>query len=156
MINRSPLLRGFDEEARDLVVAQMEASGIKIITGVVLDKVEKTEGGFSVHGSDNRDAQYGAVIYATGRVPLTEGLGLEDAGVVLNKNGSVKVDEWSQTNIPSIYAVGDVTDRINLTPVAIREAMPSPIPFSAASRAISITSSSPRRCSPSRNSRAAA
>ena len=121
LINRSPLLRGFDEEARDLVVAQMEASGIKIITGVVLDKVEKTEGGFSVHGSDNRDAQYGAVIYATGRVPLTEGLGLEDAGVILNKNGSVKVDEWSQTNIPSIYAVGDVTDRINLTPVAIRE-----------------------------------
>ncbi|WP_376874186.1 glutathione-disulfide reductase [Albirhodobacter sp. R86504] len=121
LMNCSPLLRGFDAGARDLVVAQMEASGIKIVTGIVLDKVEKTDDGFAVHGSDLRDAQFGAVIYATGRIPLTEGLGLEDAGVTLNRNGSVKVDEWSQTNIPSIYAVGDVTDRINLTPVAIRE-----------------------------------
>jgi glutathione reductase (NADPH) len=121
LINRSPFLRGFDNEARDLVVAQMAASGIKMHTGIVLDKISKTDEGYDIHGSDLRDATFGAVIYATGRVPLTEGLGLEAAGVEMNKNGSVKVDVWSQTNIPSIYAVGDVTDRINLTPVAIRE-----------------------------------
>ena len=121
LVNRSPFLRGFDTEARDLVVAQMGASGIKMKTGIVLDKISKSDAGFDVHCSDLSDSTFGAVIYATGRVPLTENLGLEEAGVTLNSNGSVKVDVWSQTNIPSIFAVGDVTDRINLTPVAIRE-----------------------------------
>lgn len=121
LINRSPFLRGFDTEARDLVIAQMAASGIKMHTGIVLDKISRSDSGFDIHCSDLRDETFGAVIYATGRVPLTEGLGLESVGVEMNPNGSVKVDEWSQTNIPSVYAVGDVTDRINLTPVAIRE-----------------------------------
>ena len=63
------------------------------------------------------------VLFATGRAPSTDGLGLEEAGVTLERNGAVKVDEYSQTNVPSIYAIGDVTDRVQLTPVAIREGM---------------------------------
>jgi glutathione reductase (NADPH) len=120
-INRSALLRGFDAECRDLIVAQMQAHGIAIHTGIVIDRIEKTDAGLKIHGSDLRDDTFDAVLYATGRVPYTEGLGLAEAGVELAENGAVKVDDWSQTNIPSIYAVGDVTDRIQLTPVAIRE-----------------------------------
>ncbi|MDD8023893.1 MAG: glutathione-disulfide reductase [Paracoccaceae bacterium] len=120
-INRSALLRGFDAECRDLIVAQMQVRGIDIHTGIVIDRIEKTAAGLKIHGSDLRDDTFDAVLYATGRVPYTEGLGLAEAGVELAANGAVKVDDWSQTNIPSIYAVGDVTDRIQLTPVAIRE-----------------------------------
>lgn len=120
-INRSALLRGFDAECRDLIVTQMQAHGIAIHTGIVIDRIEKTDAGLKIHGSDLRDDTFDAVLYATGRVPYTEGLGLAEAGVELAENGAVKVDDWSQTNIPSIYAVGDVTDRIQLTPVAIRE-----------------------------------
>ena len=125
LANRSALLRSFDAEARDLVVAQMAASGIAMETGVVLSAVEKTETGLRVHLADPslglHEAEFDAVVYATGRVPATAGLGLEALGVALTANGAVVVDEYSQSNIPSIYAVGDVTDRINLTPVAIRE-----------------------------------
>ncbi len=119
--NRSPLLRGFDTECRDLIVAQMRARGIEIHENIVIDRIVKTEAGLAVHCGDGREERFDAVLYATGRVPNTEGLGLEAAGVTLARNGAVVVDEWSQTNIPSIYAVGDVTDRIALTPVAIRE-----------------------------------
>ncbi|OCX66567.1 glutathione-disulfide reductase [Thioclava sp. SK-1] len=121
LFNRSPLLRGFDTDARDVIIGQMERAGIKIHTGVVIDKVECLGDDFRIHASDNRDEVFDAVLYATGRVPLTEGLGLEDAGVKLGSRGEVLVDAYSQTNIPSIFAVGDVTDRIALTPVAIRE-----------------------------------
>ena len=119
--NRSPLLREFDAEARDLIVAQMEARGISIHTGVIVQKIE-AEGDLRVVTCSRGEVdRFDQVIYATGRVPNTEGLGLEAAGVKLGPRGEVVVDEWSQTNIPSIYAVGDVTDRIQLTPVAIRE-----------------------------------
>ncbi|PFG62550.1 NADPH-glutathione reductase [Thioclava sp. ES.031] len=119
--NRSPLLRGFDGEARDLIVDQMQASGIDIHTHVVITEIEKTENCLKVTCGDGREDEFDAVLYATGRTPNTEGLGLETAGVELGERGEVMVDEWSQTNVPSIFAVGDVTDRINLTPVAIRE-----------------------------------
>jgi glutathione reductase (NADPH) len=79
------------------------------------------EGGIRVKATDGSDRTYDAVVYATGRVPNTDGLGLAEAGVTLGRKGEVLVDGWSQSNIPSVYAVGDVTDRINLTPVAIRE-----------------------------------
>ncbi|MCB1399852.1 MAG: FAD-dependent oxidoreductase, partial [Rhodobacteraceae bacterium] len=78
-------------------------------------------GGIRVKATDGSDRTYDAVVYATGRVPNTDGLGLAEAGVTLGRKGEVPVDGWSQSNIPSVYAVGDVTDRINLTPVAIRE-----------------------------------
>ncbi|HEY0213806.1 MAG TPA: glutathione-disulfide reductase [Paenirhodobacter sp.] len=118
--NRSPLMRTFDRECADLVVAQMQGRGIATRTGVTIDRIEKTEQGLVVTSGDLRET-YDAVLYATGRVPNTRGLGLESAGVTLAENGAVVVDGWSQTNVPSIYAVGDVTDRIALTPVAIRE-----------------------------------
>ncbi|MFD2174071.1 glutathione-disulfide reductase [Rhodobacter lacus] len=119
--NRSPLLRSFDTECRDLIVERMCARGIDVHENVVIDRVTKADSGFVAHCGDGRSQEFDAIVYATGRVPNTHGLGLEAAGVRLAQNGAVVVDDWSQTNIPSIYAVGDVTDRVNLTPVAIRE-----------------------------------
>lgn len=119
--NRSPLLRHFDTECRDLIVDKMRARGIEIHENAVLTRVEKTATGLAAHRGEGDGEAFDVVIYATGRVPNTVGLGLEAAGVKMARNGAVLVDEWSQTNIPSIYAVGDVTDRVNLTPVAIRE-----------------------------------
>ncbi|WP_339107817.1 glutathione-disulfide reductase [Thioclava sp. GXIMD4216] len=121
LLNRSALLRGFDAESRDVIVGQMERAGVRIRTGHVIDRVTCKGTAFSVHIAGQTEETYDAVLYATGRVPLTEGLGLEEAGVKLGQRGEVLVDEWSQTNVPSIFAVGDVTDRIQLTPVAIRE-----------------------------------
>jgi len=119
--NRSPLLRSFDSECRELIVDKMAARGIDIHTHCVVHRIEKTPEGLVVEGGDGRLETFDAVLYATGRVPNTQDLGLETAGVRMARNGAVAVDDWSQTNVPSIYAVGDVTDRINLTPVAIRE-----------------------------------
>lgn len=119
--NRSPLLRSFDHECRDMVVGRMAGRGIAIRENVIVTKIEKTAAGLRVEAADGSVAEVDAVLYATGRVPNTQGLGLETAGVALKDNGAVIVDDWSQTNVPSIYAVGDVTDRIALTPVAIRE-----------------------------------
>ncbi|WP_406870679.1 glutathione-disulfide reductase [Thioclava sp. 'Guangxiensis'] len=121
VLNRSPFLRGFDAESRDVIIGQMERAGITMRTGHVIDRVTKTGESVTVHIAGEAEETYDAVLYATGRVPLTEGLGLEAAGVKLGQRGEVLVDEWSQTNVPSIFAVGDVTDRIQLTPVAIRE-----------------------------------
>ncbi|TQS72353.1 glutathione-disulfide reductase [Rhodobacteraceae bacterium] len=121
IFNRSELLRSFDTDARDVIVEQMQRAGIKIRTGIVIDKIDRQGDSYHIHASDLRDEVYDKVLYATGRVPTTDGLGLEAAGVKLGLRGEIEVDDWSQTNIPSIYAVGDVTDRIQLTPVAIRE-----------------------------------
>jgi len=115
------ILRGFDNEARDHVAEHMRAAGIDLRTGCDVASVGTVEAGARVVATDGQEAVFGKVVYATGRVPNTEGLGLEAAGVKLGQRGEVVVDEWSQTAVPSIYAVGDVTDRINLTPVAIRE-----------------------------------
>ncbi len=117
----SCILKGFDVEARDLVDQQMRARGVDLHTGVVVTKVAPEAGAYTVTCMDGRTDSFDAVVYATGRVPNSQGLGLEAAGVELGMGGSIKVDGWSQTNVPSIYAVGDVTDRIALTPVAIRE-----------------------------------
>jgi len=115
------ILKEFDEEAVDLVAEDMKAQGIDLHCGVVVSGIEPEGAGFRVTCIDGRSDVFDKVIYATGRVPNTDGLGLEAAGVVLGKGGKVPVDGWSQTAVPSIYAVGDVTDRIQLTPVAIRE-----------------------------------
>ncbi|MEI2808015.1 glutathione-disulfide reductase [Albidovulum sp.] len=115
------ILRGFDREARDHVAEHMRAAGIDLRTGCDVARIEPVPGGSRVVATDGGEAVFGKVVYATGRQPNTEGLGLEAAGVKLGKRGEVMVDEWSQTAVPSVYAVGDVTDRINLTPVAIRE-----------------------------------
>ena len=115
------ILRGFDNTVRDHVCEEMRARGVDIHLGTVADRLEKTDDGITMHLKDGSTYTVDAVLLATGRVPNTAGLGLEEVGVSLKPNGAVEVDTWSQTSVPSIYAVGDVTDRIQLTPVAIRE-----------------------------------
>jgi len=100
----------------------MEKSGITILTGCIVTKVEKHGEGFTAHLSNGSSVAGDQVMFAVGRHPNVKGLGLEKAGVALNPvNGGIAVNEFSQTSVPNIYAVGDVTHRINLTPVAIRE-----------------------------------
>jgi len=99
----------------------MERRGIKIITKQTVVAVEKVEHGCCVELSDRRSFMVDRVMFATGRHPNVSGFGLEAAGVKLAKNGGVAVDEFSRTSVPHIYAIGDVTNRVNLTPVAIRE-----------------------------------
>ncbi|MBT9244182.1 glutathione-disulfide reductase [Gemmobacter fulvus] len=115
------ILRGFDDEARGLVATAMQANGIAIHCGTDVQRLEQGETGISVVAQDGTVREFDLVMYATGRKPNSAGLGLEPLGVGFGRNGEILVDGWSQTAVPSIYAVGDVTDRINLTPVAIRE-----------------------------------
>jgi glutathione reductase (NADPH) len=115
------ILRGFDNDVREHLRSEMERRGIKIITRQTVVAVEKVEHGYCVDLSDRRSFMVDRVMFATGRRPNVSGLGLEAAGVKLAKNGGVAVDEFSRTSVPHIYAVGDVTNRVNLTPVAIRE-----------------------------------
>ena len=115
------ILRGFDGEARGHLAELMRDQGIALHVGTDLLELAQAPGGVRAKTTDGRERSYGAVLFATGRVPNTDGLGLAEAGVRLGRRGEVTVDEWSQTSVPSIYAVGDVTDRIALTPVAIRE-----------------------------------
>ncbi|MGV3491272.1 MAG: glutathione-disulfide reductase [Devosia sp.] len=115
------LLRGFDEDLRIGLEAGLEARGVKIIHQTNVLALRQTGDDITVSFSDGVDAPFGAVMFATGRSPNTAGLGLEAAGVELAWDGAVKVDAYSQSTVPSIYAVGDVTNRAQLTPIAIRE-----------------------------------
>lgn len=144
------ILRGFDDEARGLVAEGMIEKGVNLHLGTNivdmryatqadvdgLDSSMPVEQGLPIH-EDTKDnglgilvkatngevAIFDKVMFATGRSPNTNGLGLENAGVTVGRKGEIVVDDYSQTNIPSIYAIGDVTDRVQLTPVAIREGM---------------------------------
>jgi glutathione reductase (NADPH) len=115
------ILRGFDNEVRDHLAAEMTAKGVTIKTESDIAAIRKAKTGYSVTFKDGSSQEAGLVMYATGRVPMTDALGLESAGVELGTKGEIKVDAHSKTNIDSIYAVGDVTLRAELTPVAIRE-----------------------------------
>ena len=115
------ILRGFDKDLRTALHQEMEKKGIRIITGSVFDEIEKTDTGLKAHLSNGEVIDTGAVMLAIGRNPYTQGLGLEKVGVKLGSKGEILVDRFSATNVENIYAVGDVTDRANLTPVAIRE-----------------------------------
>ena len=115
------ILRGFDDEARGLLAESMRDGGVDLHLGTDVLEMEERDGGIWVKASTGREGVFDQVLFATGRAPNTVGLGLEAAGVDLGRRGEVPVDAYSQTKVPSIYAVGDVTDRINLTPVAIRE-----------------------------------
>lgn len=115
------ILRGFDEEARGHVANAMQAGGIDIHCGTDIMRLEKAAGGIRAVATDGSERDFDLVLYATGRRPNTQGLGLEAQGVALGREGQVVVDRYSQTAVPSIFAVGDVTGRVNLTPVAIRE-----------------------------------
>ncbi len=115
------ILRGFDDEVRTHVHTEMAKKGITIKTQNDISEIVQTGNGYELTFADGTQAGTGLVMYATGRVPNTAGLGLENAGVKMGTDGEVPVDAYSQTNIASVYAVGDVTARAQLTPVAIRE-----------------------------------
>jgi glutathione reductase (NADPH) len=123
VVNRSDvILRGYDEQMRDRLLQISITKGIEFRFNSTFEKITKREDGslhLKMQGCDDMEAD--ALLFAVGRTPNTEELGLEEAGVALGERGEIKVDEHSRTNVPSIFAVGDVTDRIQLTPVAIRE-----------------------------------
>ena len=122
LVYRGPnILRGFDDDIRSHLGGELENRGIKLILGSQHAKIEKTSAGLVSDLGDGMTQTTDVVMFATGRAPKTSGMGLEKAGVAVNDKGAVIVDEYSRTNVDNIYAVGDVTDRINLTPVAIRE-----------------------------------
>lgn len=116
------ILRYFDTDVSVQVHAELKRQGIRVVTQSVFEKIEKLDDDNKrIHLSNGTHVDTDLIFWAVGRKPATNGLGLENAGVELNKNGAVKVDEYSKSSVDSIYAVGDVTDRVNLTPVAIRE-----------------------------------
>lgn len=123
VVNRSDqILRGYDSCLRERLFAITQARGITYRFSSPIEKIEKEANGtLLVHTAGHTPIAADAVLVATGRKPKTPGLGLESAGVVLGANGEVVVDDYNRTSCPSIYAVGDVTDRVQLTPVAIRE-----------------------------------
>ena len=118
------VLRSFDEDIRDQVQAGIEAAGINLITETLIERVEEAASGASplrVTLSNGNVLESDIVFLALGRKPMTDGLGLAEAGVALGRHGEIPVDDWSRTNVASIWAVGDVTGRVELTPVALRE-----------------------------------
>jgi glutathione reductase (NADPH) len=116
------ILRGFDEDVRAHVRSEMEKDGITVLTGCTVTKVEKHAHDLTTHLSNGSTIASDEVLYAIGRHPNVANLGLEKAGVAINpNNGGIAVDAWSKTSVDNIYAIGDVTHRTNLTPVAIRE-----------------------------------
>ena len=119
---RGPLfMRGFDEDLRKILAEEMVKKGVDLRMNSDIVAIERKAGELHLKLADGDVLKTDAVMYAPGRVPNTAGLGLENAGVALGPKGEILVDRFSKTNIDSIYAVGDVTDRANLTPVAIRE-----------------------------------
>jgi glutathione reductase (NADPH) len=123
IIRRDELLFGFDDDLRALLGQEMRNRGIEIRTRTQVARIAHgAQGGYSVFTAIGQEISADLVMYATGRRPNTRGLGLAEIGVMLDGNGAVVVDEWQRSNVPNIYAVGDVTDRLNLTPVAIAEA----------------------------------
>jgi len=115
------ILRGYDEQIRDRLLQISTGKGINFRFNAPLEKIEKqADGSLLVHVGSGEPIATDVVLFATGRSPKIDGLGLEAAGVVVEK-GAIKVDEYNRTNVASIYAVGDVTNRVQLTPVAIRE-----------------------------------
>jgi glutathione reductase (NADPH) len=117
------ILRGFDGEVRGHVADEMIRKGVNLHLGTDVVEIAKKDDGLHVTCTNGAVKVVDEVVYATGRVPNTEGLGLEAAGVKLGRKGEVMVDRFSATSCQSIYAVGDVTNRVQLTPVAIREGM---------------------------------
>jgi glutathione reductase (NADPH) len=116
------ILRGFDEDVRAHVRSEMEKEGITILTGCTVSKVDKHGQDFTSHLSNGSSIASDQVMFAIGRHPNVGSLGLENTGVAINpNNGGIAVDHFSKTSVPNIYAIGDVTHRTNLTPVAIRE-----------------------------------
>ena len=122
VINRSDtILRGWEPALADRLLQISVAKGINFKLNCRLERVEKLEGGLKLHFTDGKTVETDVLLWALGRVPNLDGLGLEDVGVALNEKGAIAVDAENRTSVPSIFAVGDVTDKVQLTPVAIRE-----------------------------------
>jgi glutathione reductase (NADPH) len=129
LVYRGPLfMRGFDDDLREVLADEIRKKGISLEFNINVERIEKNNEGYLVHLSSNEERPpqlepriTDLVMYATGRQPLTTGLGLEEIGVELNWNGAIIVNDEYQTSVPSIYAIGDVTHRFNLTPVATAE-----------------------------------
>ncbi len=122
LIYRADLpLRGFDDDLRKHLATALEQAGVELRAGVSPTQLDKSASGLKVALDDGSMLGADVVLAATGRRPATQGMGLDKIGVEMRENGAIIVDPQSRSSIPSIYAVGDVTDRINLTPVAIRE-----------------------------------
>ncbi len=121
MIRGDKILRGFDEDIRDTLTEEMAARGIVIRNHTEIAEIDKAGQGLCLTTTRGERITVDRVMYAIGRAPHTANMGLEEIGVKLKPNGAVMVDTWSRSSVPSVYAIGDVTDRINLTPVAIAE-----------------------------------
>ena len=125
VIRSGQVLRGFDQDVRSTLAEELEKSGIKIRRDCMIRSIEEcsTEqgGGYSLMFDLDDEIRADCVMYATGRAPNTGKLGLAEAGLKLNKKNAIEVDEWNRSSVENIFAVGDVTDRVNLTPVAINE-----------------------------------
>jgi glutathione reductase (NADPH) len=122
LVYRGPkILRGFDDDLRGGLMEEMGKRGVDVRVNADIAAIEKNAGGYQATLKDGSTVDIACAMFATGRAPNTAGLGLEDAGVKLGPRGEILVDAESRSSAPSIYAVGDVTDRVNLTPVAIRE-----------------------------------
>ena len=118
------ILRGFDDEARGVISEGMRDRGIHFHFGCNVAELRRREDGcIWTMSTEGDEMVVDQVLFATGRTPNTNDMGLEDVGVALGEKGEVKVDRYSRSSVPSVWAIGDVTDRIQLTPVAIREAM---------------------------------
>src|SRR5436190_1118087 len=122
IIRREELLYGFDDDIRVALAQEMRGRGIEIHTRTQITRIEKDpHEGYTVFTGIGQEISADLVMYATGRGPNTRGLGLDAVGVETNDKGAVLVDEWQRSSVSNVYAVGDVTDRLNLTPVAIGE-----------------------------------
>ena len=122
LVHRGPLfLRGFDPEARRFLADEMRRKGVELLFDTHVRRIVPLKRGLSVRLDKRRSCRTGLVMYATGRRPNTAQMGLEQIGVTLDENGAIVVDDHYRTSVPSIYAIGDVTDRVNLTPVATAE-----------------------------------
>ena len=121
---RGPLfLRGFDDDVRQVLAEEMRKKRIDLCFDLNIERIEKVEDRLVATLTDGSKLEADQVMYATGRLPATSDLGLEKVGVELNQNSAIIVDEYSRSTVANIWAIGDVTDRINLTPVALHEGM---------------------------------
>lgn len=121
---RGPLfLRGFDDDARHFLAQEVQKKGVDLRFNVDVQSIQKSDSGYIVTTTSGEEIGCDLVVYATGRKPLTDRLGLEHCALDLDRDGAIRVNSDYQTSVPSIYAIGDVTNRVNLTPVALAEGM---------------------------------
>ncbi len=121
MCRREEVLMEFDDDVRVAIMQEMRQRGMTLRTRQQVERIAKIQGGITAYTKAGEEISADVILYATGRRPNTKGIGLAEAGVKLHEDGRIIVDEWQRTSVPHIYAIGDVTDRLNLTPVAIAE-----------------------------------